>query len=131
MLRKNPGNTVKVPLFGGGEWTIIEEGFDAARVPAGESVFSLANGSLGIRYSFEEGSPVYKPGTYVNGFYENLPITYGENAFGFPLEKQTILTLPDAASLKLFVNGEPFSMEHGRLLSHTRILDMKSAAAAR
>ena len=47
------------------EWSVIEEGFDAKRVMACESIFSIGNGKFGQRANFEEdfsGKHLY--GTY-------------------------------------------------------------------
>lgn len=114
-----------------GGWTITEGLMNAGQVPVSETVFSLANGNLGVRYSLEEGTPAYKPGTFLNGFYEDIPITYGENAFGFPKFKQKIQALPDATVIKPYINGLPFSMDKGKLLSYSRTLDMKRGEATR
>ena len=35
-------------------WSIIEEGFDAEKVKASESIFSIGNGAMGQRANFEE-----------------------------------------------------------------------------
>ena len=48
-------------------WKIIEEGFDPAYSRVSESVFSLANETLGVRGSFDEGGSVDSlRGAYVN-----------------------------------------------------------------
>ena len=52
-------------------WKIIEEGFDPAYSRPCESVFSLANESLGVRGFFDEGGSADSlRGTYVNGIYD-------------------------------------------------------------
>ncbi|KRO16454.1 glycoside hydrolase family 65 protein [Lacticaseibacillus saniviri] len=59
-----------------------------------ETIFSLANGHLGLRAS----DPVMTSataGTIVNGFYETRPIVYGEAAVGYAKNHQTIVNLPD------------------------------------
>lgn len=60
-----------------------------------ETMFALSNGYLGIRGIVDEGLPVREPGTYLNGFYEHRPISYGERAYGFPTVGQSILNCPD------------------------------------
>ena len=52
------------------EWSVIEEGFDAKRVMACESIFSIGNGKFGQRANFEEdfsGKHLY--GNYISGIY--------------------------------------------------------------
>ena len=52
-------------------WRIIEEGFDPDYARVSESVFSLANESMGVRGSFDEGtSGDSLRGVYVNGVYD-------------------------------------------------------------
>ena len=54
-----------------------------------ESLFHVANGYLGARACFEEGTPpdVHSiRGTYINAFYETYPVTYAERLYGFPTE---------------------------------------------
>ncbi|HIY93769.1 MAG TPA: glycoside hydrolase family 65 protein, partial [Candidatus Companilactobacillus pullicola] len=59
-----------------------------------ESIFSIANGHMGIRAS-DPISPSDSAGTVVNGFYEESDITYGEKAYGYAEKNQTIVKLPD------------------------------------
>ncbi len=39
------------------DWTLIEPEFDPAKLRARETVFTIGNGYLGTRGSFEEGYP--------------------------------------------------------------------------
>ena len=60
-------------------WKIIERGFDPSHARVSESVFSLANESMGVRGCFDEGGSVNSlRGAYVNGVYdlEQLPRSY-------------------------------------------------------
>ena len=51
-------------------WRLIISGPpDLRRLPMTESLFTLANGHVGLRGSLEEGEPHVRSGTYVNGFY--------------------------------------------------------------
>jgi alpha,alpha-trehalose phosphorylase len=112
-------------------WRLIERVLEPERIAVSETLFALANGYLGIRGSLEEGEPAYAPGTFVNGFYETWPINYPEEAFGLPALGQSIVTLPDATSLTLYVDGEPLRLTRGRLLFHERELDMRSGLLSR
>lgn len=47
-----------------------------------ESIFSLANGHVGVRAS-NPINPSEDAGTIVNGFYEKSNIHYGEKAYGY------------------------------------------------
>ncbi|MEE6717157.1 glycoside hydrolase family 65 protein [Schleiferilactobacillus harbinensis] len=59
-----------------------------------ETVFSIGNGHFGIRAS-DPLSHSATGGTIVNGFFETAPITYGESAYGYAKNHQTIINLPD------------------------------------
>ena len=60
-------------------WKIIEERFDPSYARVSESVFSLANESIGVRGYFDENGTVDSlRGSYINGVYdiEQLPRSY-------------------------------------------------------
>ena len=65
------------------EWKIVEKKFYPRFLAQTETIFSVSNGYLGMRGNFDEGTPFFQNGTFVNGFYESWPITYGEEAYGF------------------------------------------------
>ena len=96
-----------------------------------ETMFALANGFLGIRGVLEEGEPVHEPGVFLNGFYEQRPITYGERAYGFPREGQSMLNVPDGTPMRLYVVDEPFLLHRAELLSFCRRLDMRTGVLER
>ena len=54
-----------------------------------ETLFTVANGYLGMRGNPEEGRDAYAHGTFVNGFHETWPIRHAEAAFGFARTGQT------------------------------------------
>ena len=86
---------------------MVETRFYPRFLSATETIFALANGYLGIRGTFEESIPTVQGGTFVNGFYESWPISYAENAFGFARTGQTIVDVPDATIIKLYVDDGP------------------------
>lgn len=96
-----------------------------------ETMFALSNGTLGVRGSVEEGAPVREVGTYLNGFYEHRPISYGESAYGFPKLGQSILNCPDGTILKLSVDGEPFNLLKAEILAFRKSLDFKIGTLSR
>ena len=75
-----------------------------------ETIFATANGFLGLRGDHEENHPVRAPGVFLNGFYESWPIVYGESAYGFAKNGQTIVNVTDAKIVKLYVDDEPFEL---------------------
>ena len=113
------------------EWRLVETRFAPSFLEATESLFSTANGYFGIRGSFEEGAPAYMNGTYINAFYESWPIVYPEKAFGFAKTGQTIVNVPDAKRIRLYVDDEPFYLPTANLLGFERSLDMKQGTLDR
>ncbi len=113
------------------EWRVVEKRFAPGFLEQAETIFALANGYLGIRGSFEEGRPVLRSGTFVNGFHETWPIPYGETAYGFARTGQTMLNVADAKLLKLYVDDEPFALEFAHLLEFERVLDMRAGTLER
>jgi len=113
------------------EWKIIEKRFYPDLLPQMETIFSLSNGYLGLRGTFEEGAPVHQSGTFINGFYETWPIVYGEEAFGFAKQGQTIVNVTDAKVIKLYVDDEPFYLPVAHLLHFERVLDMQAGVLSR
>jgi len=96
-----------------------------------ETLFSLANGYLGIRGSFEEGTPVYQKGTLINGFHETWPITYAESAYGYAKTGQTILNSPDGTMIRLYIDDEPFDLARATLVNYERSLNMRDGILER
>ena len=113
------------------EWAIVEKQFNPDFLPMMESIFSLANGYLGIRGTFEEVTPAFQSGTFVNGFYESWPIPYGEEAHGFAKTGQTIINVPDGTPIKLYVDDEPLSFSTANLLKFERTLNMRESTLDR
>jgi alpha,alpha-trehalose phosphorylase len=110
-------------------WAVSAVGFDPKLadelIGQAETLFSLSNGYIGLRGTFDEGLPVEEPGVFLNGFYEYRPITYGEHAYGFPRVGQSMLNCPDGTVIRLFVDDEPFVVTRAEISSFRRTLDMR------
>jgi len=112
-------------------WAIRESSFCLDLLARSESVFSLANGHIGMRGNLDEGSPSALPGTYLSGFYDYHPLPNAEPAYGYPSTGQAIVNVPDAKLIRLLVDGEPFDLRTGTLQNHSRILDMRNGTLVR
>ena len=113
------------------EWNMVEKQFSPKFLEMTETIFATGNGYIGMRGCFEEGKPVVQNGTFINGFYESWPIVYGEDAYGFAKNGQTIVNAPDSKIIKLYVDDEPFYIPHATMLSFDRRLNMKSGTLDR
>ncbi|WP_027945046.1 glycoside hydrolase family 65 protein [Amycolatopsis taiwanensis] len=96
-----------------------------------ESTFALSNGHIGIRGTLEEGEPRGKPGTYLNGFYEEHALPYAEAGYGYPEAGQTVVNVTDGKVIRLLVEDEPFDMRYGTATAHERWLDFRSGTLSR
>ena len=118
-------------LYPADEWRIVEARYSDEFVDRTETVFSLGNGFVGVRGSFEEGRPALCPGTFVSGFHETWPIVHAEEAPALARTGQTIVNVPDTTILKLYVDDEPFFLPTARIFDYSRVLDMRAGTLAR
>lgn len=113
------------------DWILRENAYNPAEVPKYETLFSLGNGYLGIRGTFEEHEGNYKPATFINGFYESEPIIYGEHAYGYAKNRQRMVPLTDGTKIRMYIEGDLFSLETGKVERFSRSLDMRTGVLTR
>ncbi len=130
MLQKKPVNPPR-HVYPIEPWRIVEKQFYPRFLSQSETIFSTANGYLGMRGCFEEGTPVSENGTFINGFYESWKITYPEIAYGFSKTGQTMVNVTDSKIIKLYVDDEPFSLPDANLAGYERVLDMQAGTLDR
>ncbi len=119
------------PSYTSETWCVRETTLDLDVLAPSESVFSLANGHLGLRGNLDEGEPYGLPGTYLNGLHELRPLPYAEGGYGYPESGQTVINVTNGKLLRLLVDDEPFDVRYGRLESHERVLDMRAGTLTR
>jgi alpha,alpha-trehalose phosphorylase len=115
-------------------WIISDNSLNIEDLLKNESIFNVSNGYIGIRGNFEEGYHVNYPsirGSYINAFYEEAPILYGEKAYAFPETTEKVVNVTDAQNVNIIINGEKFSLFHGTLKSLNRYLDMENGCYVR
>ena len=113
------------------EWRLREARYSSEFADRAETIFSLSNGFIGIRGSFEEGRPALAAGTLINGFHETWPIVHAEEAAALARNGQTIVNVPDATILKLYVDEEPLFLPTARVHDYSRVLDMQAGTLTR
>ena len=123
------------PIYPVEPWTITETSFDRKYNYRNETTFSLSNGYIGTRGTFEEAYDfdidTGLEGNFVNGFYESEQIRYGEANFGSPLFSQSLLNLPNMKETRVLLEDEWFTMEEGTIENYSRILHMKDGVLKR
>ena len=114
--------TVTVPAcaFIYTDWALIETQFDPDQLHHKETVFTIGNGYLGTRGSFEEGYPRALPATLIHGVFDDVPVVYTELA-----------NCPDWLLLSVILNGERFRLDQGEILAYERRLDLRSGLLSR
>ncbi|MGD9572148.1 MAG: glycoside hydrolase family 65 protein [Thermoleophilia bacterium] len=113
------------------EWALRETEFSAALQGRTETIFAVGNGYLGLRGNLEEGRDGYAHGTFINGFHETWPIRHAEEAYGFARVGQTIVNVPDAKVIRLYVDDEPFVLSAAEILEYSRVLDFRDGVLLR
>jgi alpha,alpha-trehalose phosphorylase len=129
-----PERHIVVPpehLFPPDEWRIIEARWTPGFVARAETALALSNGYLGVRGALEEGRPVSAPGVFINGFHETWPIIHAEDAYGLARVGQTIVNVPDATIIELYVDDEPLFIPTARTPEYLRLLDMRNGILTR
>jgi alpha,alpha-trehalose phosphorylase len=111
--------------FGTDPWCIVETELRPEALEYTESLFALSNGHIGVRGNLDEGEPHGVPGTYLNGFFEAVPLPYAERGYGYPEDGQSLINVTDGKLVRLLVDDEPFDVRYGDLTHHERTLDMR------
>lgn len=127
-IAADPLNRMRFPID---EWRLVEVEPSDADVGVTETLFAVGNGYLGMRGNPEEGRPSYAHGTFINGFHEIWPIKHAEDAFGFAHTGQTIINVPDAKLMKIYVDDEPLVLSVADLDGYERALDFRSGLLTR
>lgn len=85
-----------------------------------ETVFTIGSGYFCTRGTFEEGYPHASPATLLYGVFDNVPIA-----------REELANVPNWTSIKLFVNGERFRLDRGRILEYQRELRLRDGVLSR
>jgi alpha,alpha-trehalose phosphorylase len=126
--------TILVPplhLFPPDEWRMVETRWTPEFAARAETALALSNGYLGVRGCPDEGVPALAPGTFINGFHETWPILHAEDAYGLARIGQTIINVPDATVIELYVDDEPLFLPTARTPEYHRALDMRTGVLTR
>jgi maltose phosphorylase len=108
------------------EWRIIEEGFSPEMNRKSESIFSIGNGYMGQRANFEERySGDSLQGNYIAGIYYPDKTKVGWWKNGYPEYFAKVLNAPNWIGIDVLINKKPVDLSSAKVLSFTRILNMK------
>ena len=117
--------------FGDDPWRIVEDDLRLDRLAQTESLFALSNGHIGLRGNLDEGEPHAVPGSYLNGFFETVPLPHAEGGYGYPEAGQSMINVTNGKIMRLLVDDEPFDVRYGALTRHERLLDLRDGVLRR
>ncbi len=123
-------------LFEPHGWTVTETEWKKENNKNNETIFTVANGYLGIRGFIEEGfcgDAEYSDRTsMLNGVYEYFPYRHIWCRPGFPERYHAIVNQADPFDIKVFADGEPVRIcEPSKIKDYSRTLDMKTGTVER
>lgn len=110
-------------------WFLRRSGLDPARMAAEESLFALANGSLGVRGDPEDGDSA-TGGCFLAGVYETVPIHYHEKLPGFAASTDTRVPVADGRPIRVWLNGVPVGA-NAQWDEFERVLDLRNGCLRR
>jgi kojibiose phosphorylase len=94
------------------QWLVEQDKFEVSGTL--ETCFTLANGYMGIRGTYEEMLKEEELGTFVAGIFDQSEAQVSE-----------LVNLPYFFGLKIYINGEYIDLEKCEILDFYRTLDMK------
>ncbi|AFY42155.1 beta-phosphoglucomutase [Nostoc sp. PCC 7107] len=96
------------------DWTLTETQFDPDQIHSRETIFTIGNGYLGTRGSFERDYPRELPATFIHGVYDDVPVVYTELA-----------NCPDWLPMVVTIDGDRFRLNEGEITHYERVLDVR------
>ena len=101
-------------------WIVSEDKFEENMLGSKETMFTIGNGYLGTRGTFEEGFPGETAATLLHGVFDDAPIGFTELA-----------NTPNWLDLRFYLGGQIFRLDEGKILSYRRELNLRTAALFR
>lgn len=118
-------------IFDVDPWSVGVEGADLTHLGHEESVLGLSNGHIGWRGNLDEGDPRGVAGSYLNGVFEEHPMPYAEDGYGYPETGQSVINVANGQVIRLLVDDEAFDLRRGTVVSQTRRLDLREGTVSR
>ncbi|WP_449757832.1 beta-phosphoglucomutase [Dyella agri] len=111
-------------------WQLVRCGRDRSGFAQDESLFALANGSLGVRGGLEEDDSA-SHGCFLAGVWERSTIAYHERFTGFARHTDTRVPVADASRIRLRLGETPVRLDQGDWLALERRLDLRDGCYRR
>ncbi len=103
-------------------WIVEEDEYIPASLGHKEAVFTIGNGYLCSRGTYEERHPAEIRTTFLHGVFDDMPISFTELA-----------NIPDWTNLEISLEGEKFSLaeSESEILNYHRKLDLSTGILSR
>lgn len=111
-------------------WVLRSTRFDADGAALDQTLFALANGSLGVRGGFEE-SPSPSDGTFLANVYAQTPIHYHERLPGFARNTDTRVPVAEGKGIEIRLGEKRLDIFDAEWLDFMRELDFRAGCLRR
>lgn len=106
-------------LGGAAGWLIVEDAPPTNAAHA-ETVFTLGNGNLGVRGTFEEGAAGESRATFAHRVWDDMPVNITE-----------LVNLPAWLGFDLWIDGQRVRLADGEVSDYRRTLDLRDGLLVR
>ncbi|MDX2079042.1 MAG: glycoside hydrolase family 65 protein [bacterium] len=103
------------------QWQLIERPFRPGDLPHTETIYTIGNGLLGVRGTFEEGHEGDASTTLLAGIFNHKA---GQLV-------PELVAMPNALAMKIRINDEVFSLSSGIIMGYERTLNLKTGTLSR
>ncbi len=103
------------------QWQLVERPFRPSDLPHSETIYTIGNGLVGTRGSFEEGYPGDTSTTLAAGIFNHKD---GQLV-------PELVAMPNWLALTISINGEPFRLDSGIIMGYERTLDLRTGTHVR
>ena len=102
-------------------WLVSESAFDERYLGKCEALFAQGNGYLGVRNALEEAYTGTKKDMFVTGTFNKASEE----------EVTELPNVPDMTGMKVVINGYALNLSQGKLLSYSRVMNLKNGETIR
>lgn len=103
-------------------WLIQETEYTPQKRAHKETIFTIGNGRLSTRGTFEERYPTENRLTFVHSVFDDMPVNFTE-----------LVNVPDWTHVDLLVEGEPFSLDApgSKIIAYRRYTNLRNGTLTR
>ncbi|MGO1069080.1 beta-phosphoglucomutase [Lysobacter sp. CA199] len=130
MTQPQPAVPLPSPAADTQAWVLRQDRYDANRGRRDETLFALANGSLGVRGGFEEADGG-SDGSFLAAVFEKHPIHYHERFPGFARTTDTRLPVADGQRIAVWLGAQRLDPAAAQWLAFERELNLRSGLLSR